>query len=36
MKILEGSGFALARTHKGKHGKDAATRVWYGVFERKS
>ena len=36
MRILEGSGFALARTHKGKHGKDAATRVWYGVFQRKA
>lgn len=36
MKILDGSGFALARTHKGKHGKDAATRVWYGVFQRKA
>jgi FkbM family methyltransferase len=35
-KILDGSGFALARTHKGKHGKDAATRVWYGVFHRKA
>jgi FkbM family methyltransferase len=35
MKILEASGFVLARTHKGKHGKDAATRVWYGVFQRK-
>jgi FkbM family methyltransferase len=36
MKILDGSGFALARTHKGKHGKEAATRVWYGVFQRKA
>jgi FkbM family methyltransferase len=35
MKILDASGFVLARTHKGKHGKDAATRVWYGVFQRK-
>jgi len=35
MAILDRSGFALARTHKGKHGKDAATRVWYGVFQRK-
>ena len=36
MKILDGSGFTLARTHKGKHGKDAATRVWYGVFKRRA
>lgn len=36
LQILERSGFALARTHKGKHGKDAATRVWYGVFQRKA
>ena len=36
MAILDRSGFTLARTHKGKHGKDAATRVWYGVFTRKS
>ena len=36
MAILDRSGFTLARTHKGKHGKDAATRVWYGVFQRKA
>jgi FkbM family methyltransferase len=36
MAILDRGGFALARTHKGKHGKDAATRVWYGVFQRKT
>jgi len=36
MAMLDRSGFALARTHKGKHGKDAVTRVWYGVFQRKT
>jgi FkbM family methyltransferase len=36
LPMLDRSGFALARTHKGKHGKDAATRVWYGVFQRKA
>jgi FkbM family methyltransferase len=36
MAILDRSGFALARTHNGKHGKDAATRVWYGVFQQKA
>jgi FkbM family methyltransferase len=36
LPILERSGFALDRTHKGKHGKDAASRVWYGIFKRKA
>jgi FkbM family methyltransferase len=36
LPILERSGFALDRTHKGKHGKDTASRVWYGIFRRKA
>ena len=36
LAILDRSGFALDRTHKGKHGKDTASRVWYGIFKRKA
>jgi FkbM family methyltransferase len=36
LPILERSGFRLDRTHKGKHGKDTASRVWYGIFRRRS
>ena len=34
MTLLNGSGFALDRTHKGKHRKETASRVWYGIFRR--
>lgn len=36
LAILDRSGFVLDRTHKGKHGKDTVSRVWYGIFKRKS
>jgi hypothetical protein len=36
LPILDRSGFALDRVHKGKHGKDTASRVWYGIFQRKA
>jgi len=32
--LLDQCGFALDRTHKGKHRKDTASRVWYGVSRR--
>jgi FkbM family methyltransferase len=32
--LLRGSGFALDRAFKGKHGKETASRVWYGIFRR--
>jgi FkbM family methyltransferase len=32
--LLNGSGFALDRTFKGKHSKETASRVWYGIFRR--
>ena len=34
--LAVGGGFTLDRTHKGKHGKDAASRVWYGIFQRRA
>jgi FkbM family methyltransferase len=36
LPMLERAGFVLARTHKGKHGKDTASRVWYGIFKRRA
>ena len=36
LPILDRGGFTLDRTHKGKHGKDAASRVWYGIFQRRA
>jgi FkbM family methyltransferase len=36
MAILDRSGYALDRTHKGKHRKDTASRVWYGIFKRRA
>jgi FkbM family methyltransferase len=35
LALLDGGGFALDRTYKGKHGKDTASRVWYGIFRRR-
>lgn len=32
--LLNERGFALERTFKGKHSKEAASRVWYGIFRR--
>ena len=32
--IFDRGGFALDKTFKGKHGKDTASRVWYGIFQR--
>ncbi len=32
--IFDRGGFTLDKTFKGKHGKDTASRVWYGIFKR--
>ena len=36
LALLGGHGFTLDRNHKGKHRKDTASRVWYGIFRRPS